>query len=286
MQVNPKIDIVAVVVWYHPTEEQAQNILSYIHDVHRVIIVDNSLTDNLQLLSIVDSTSYTYIPLHRNMGVATALNIGCLEAIKMNAQWILTMDQDSCWDKVQLCSYIDQVNSFPALSQVGVFSPQQNYNRYKKKLYEPYEDKIAVMTSGSLISVKGFQLVGGFREDFFIDEVDNEYCMHIHRLGMRVVMINNALLSHQLGELRVIKLFGVWKKEYIYHAPFRYYYMIRNILVLKREYPEHHKFLKKRLKKLIKRVLIYNKWSKIETIQMCIKGWWDFQRHIMRAIPR
>ena len=46
MQVNPKIDIVAVVVWYNPTEEQAKNILSYIHEVYRVIIVDNSTASN------------------------------------------------------------------------------------------------------------------------------------------------------------------------------------------------------------------------------------------------
>ena len=46
MQINPLTDIVAVVVWYNPTVEQAQNILSYMHDVHKVIIIDNSITSN------------------------------------------------------------------------------------------------------------------------------------------------------------------------------------------------------------------------------------------------
>ena len=95
MQVNPKIDIVAVVVWYNPTEEQAKNILSYIHEVYRVIIVDNSTASNSHLLVGIDKDSYEYIPLYRNLGIAKALNKGCEEAIGLQAKWILTMDQDS-----------------------------------------------------------------------------------------------------------------------------------------------------------------------------------------------
>ena len=281
MQVNPNIDIVAVVVWYNPTVEQAQNILSYIHDVHQVIVIDNSTASNSHLLVGVEEKSYKYIPLKSNLGIATALNKGCEEAIKLNAKWIMTMDQDSCWEQSQLLSYFDLINSFPNLDEVGVFSPRQIYNGHVIKSPHIYEDKIAVMTSGCLISTKGFQLTKGFRDDLFIDEVDNEYCMHIHQLGLRVITVNNAYLAHQLGELRTVKLFGIWKKQYIGHPPFRYYYMVRNNLILSKCYPMYQKFHRNRLKKLVKRIVLYNNINRIESIKMCLKGWCDFRKGIV-----
>lgn len=281
MQVNPKIDIVAVVVWYNPTEEQAKNILSYIHEVYRVIIVDNSTASNSHLLVGIDKDSYEYIPLYRNLGIAKALNKGCEEAIGLQAKWILTMDQDSRWECKHLRSYFDHINSFPDLHEVGVFSPRQIYNGQVVEYTQAYEDKIAVMTSGCLISAKGFRLANGFRDEFFIDEVDNEYCMHIKQLGMRVIIVNHAYLIHQLGELRIIKLLGIWRKEYIDHAPFRFYYMVRNNLVLSELYPCYKKFNRRRLKKMIKRVLLYDNQHKNETLKMCLKGWWDFKKCVM-----
>lgn len=284
MQINPKKDIIAVVVWYNPTTKQAQNILSYIHEVRRVVVVDNSTASNLHLLVEVDKGLYEYIPLKSNLGIATALNKGCEEAIGLNAKWILTMDQDSCWNKEQLLLYFDLANQYRNLREVGVFSPQQCYKGNLKKHLEPYTEKVAVMTSGSLLSTSGFKKANGFRDEFFIDEVDDEYCMHIHQLGMRVVTINNAYLIHQLGELHKIKLFGIIEKEYIYHLPFRYYYMVRNILALNLLYPTYKNFNNKRLGKIIKRILIYDQSHKCESIKMCLRGWHDFRKGIMGKI--
>ncbi len=281
MQIDPKKDIVAIVVWYNPTVEHVQNIQSYIHDVHRVIVVDNSDTSNSHLLDKVEELAFQYIPLYENFGIATALNKGCEEAIKLNAKWIMTMDQDSNWKPEQLLSYFDLINSFPNLHEVGVFSPRQIYNGHVIESPHIYEDKIAVMTSGCLISTKGFQLTKGFRDDLFIDEVDNEYCMHIHQLGLRVITVNNAYLAHQLGELRTVKLFGIWKKQYIGHPPFRYYYMVRNNLILSKCYPMYQKFHRNRLKKLVKRIVLYNNINRIESIKMCLKGWCDFRKGIV-----
>ena len=46
-------DIIAIVVWYHPTHEQADNIRSYGTRVRKVIIIDNSDTDNHSLLQSI-----------------------------------------------------------------------------------------------------------------------------------------------------------------------------------------------------------------------------------------
>ena len=265
-------EILAVVVWYEPTKEQSDSIRSYIDIVRHVIVVDNSKNNNAPLLASLPQDKYTYISLGKNTGVATALNIGCRQAIEQGAQWILTMDQDSRWEKEMLSRYIELANAYPDLSQVGVFSPRQDYSGHMRHYTETYEEKIAVMTSGSLISVKGFKATGGFWDELFIDEVDNEYCMHCRRLGMKVVIINRAQMEHHLGEKQTIRFLGIWRKEYIDHAPFRFYYMTRNIIYLNAIYPEYRRFNNKRLRKMLKRIILYDRRHKFSALQMCWRG--------------
>ncbi len=273
-------NLYAVVVWYNPTEEQVHSLLSYLWAVRHIIIVDNSQKDNADLLSDLPQASHTYIPLGDNLGIATALNRGCRAAIDAGAEWILTMDQDSVWDKEQLLYYLDAANQYPNIKRVGLFSPRQDYTGHTRHYPADYEEKIAVMTSGCLLSTEGFHATNGFREELFIDEVDNEYCMHIHRLGMQVVIVNNALLVHQLGEKRMVRLMGLWRKEYIDHAPFRYYYIVRNNLQLSKLYPEYKTFNKKRLIKTIKRIVLYDRIHKCESLRMCLRGWRDFRNGV------
>lgn len=271
-------NLYAVVVWYHPTTEQARNLTSYMWAAGHTIVVDNSEQDNSDLLSGLSKDDYTYLPLPDNKGIATALNRGCQTAFATGAEWVLTMDQDSKWNKEQLQYYIATANRYSELDQVGVFSPRQDYTGHTRHYASDYEKKIAVMSSGCLLSKPGFEATHGFKDDWFIDEVDNEYCMHIHRIGMQVVIVNNALLVHQLGEKRTIRFMGIWRKEYIDHAPFRYYYMVRNNLALSQLYPEYRKYNGKRLKKMLKRIVLYDRRHKWASLRMCYRGWCAYRR--------
>ena len=273
-----KANTYAVVVWYHPTPAQCDSIRSYMDTVQHVIIVDNSPADNAMLAAQLPEGRYTYRTLGENKGIATALNEGCRMAVEKGAEWILTMDQDSCWDAEQLKHYIDLANAYPAIAQTGVFSPRQDYSTRTRRYPQTYEEKIAVMTSGCLLSAKGWDATGGFRDELFIDEVDNEYCMHILRMGMKVVVINDAFLEHRLGELRTIRFFGIWPKEYIDHEPFRFYYMTRNNLRLSDLYPEYEHFNRMRLQKMLKRIVLYDRRHKIAALRMCLRGWKDYKK--------
>ena len=281
-----KTNIYAVVVWYQPTAEQADCIGSYIDAVGHVIVVDNSADNHSQWLNRWSNGKYTYLPQGKNTGVATALNTGCCLAFARGAQWVLTMDQDSRWEQEQLDLYIAYADAYPEIERVGVFSPRQNYAGHIRQYANRYEEKTAVMTSGCLLSAKGFRAVGGFRDELFIDEVDNEYCMHIHRSGMQVVIINDIILVHHLGELRTIRLLGIWKKEYIDHAPFRFYYITRNILYLNTLYPEYSGFNNKRLRKMLKRIVLYDRRHKLAALRMCWRGWRDYRRGVVGPYER
>lgn len=271
-------DIIAVVVWYHPTEEQVQNLSSYASLVRNIIIVDNSETDNWHLLSTAALPNTTYYPLLDNRGIAYALNYGCRLALQQGAAWVLTMDQDSCWEADQWEIYLQSINRYPALQQVGIFSPRQDYASQRPTYASEYEEKPAVMTSGCLLSTIAFTKTGGFRDELFIDEVDNEYCFHCHQLGLQVVIINHAFLQHRLGEMREVRIAGLFKKQYSDHAPFRYYYMVRNNLRLSQLYPQYRAFNKKRLRKMLKRIFLYDHIHKWESLRMCYQGWQDFHK--------
>ena len=279
-----RTNLYAVVVWYHPTPEHCASVRSYADAVQHVVIVDNSDEDNTALAQTLPEGSYTYLPLHANLGIATALNTGCRWAVEHGAEWMLTMDQDSRWEPDQLALYIRLANDYPDLRSVGIFSPRQDYTGRMPRYANAYEEKIAVMTSGCIMSAEGFRATGGFRDELFIDEVDNEYCMHCRRLGLKVVIVNHARLEHRLGEQRTVRLLGIWKKEYIDHAPFRFYYMTRNILCLNTLYPEYRRFNNKRLKKMLKRVILYDNLHKLTTLRMCLRGWRDFRAGRMGAM--
>ena len=273
-----KSNLYAVVVWYHPTPEQCASIRTYMDAVAHVVIVDNSPENNLSLAQTLPRDLITYLPLKENKGIATALNIGCRTAIEHGAQWVMTMDQDSRWEAAQLQRYIELVNAYPQLAQTGVFSPRQNYSDHVRRYAQTYEQKIAVMTSGCLLAASGYEAVGGFRDELFIDEVDNEYCMHIRSIGMQVVVVNDAILEHRLGELRTIRFLGIWRKEYIAHEPFRFYYITRNILRVSDLYPEYRRFNSKRLQKHIKRIILYDHRHKFAALRMCWRGWRDYRK--------
>lgn len=273
-----KEDIIAIVVWYHPTQEQADNIRSYGTLVRKVIIIDNSDTDNHSLLQNIQDIPHTYVPLFANRGIAYALNQGCQMALQEGSRWFLTMDQDSQWQEDQWRIYLDAVNRYPDLSTVGVFSPRQDYANQRPVYPSEFEEKLAVMTSGCLLSAHGFQMTNGFREELFIDEVDNEYCFHCRRVGLKIIIVNHAFLAHHLGETVHMRFLGIWTKEYNDHASFRYYYIVRNNLLLSHLYPEYKKFNNKRLNKTIKRIVLYDRRHKWQSLRMCLRGWCDFRR--------
>ena len=63
--------------------------------------------------------------------------------------------------------------------------------------------------------------VGGFRDDFFIDHVDDEFCLRVRRAGGRVWRLNKSLIEHRIGDPSRSR----WALN---HPPLRWFYMVRN----------------------------------------------------------
>ena len=263
--------LIAIVVWYYPTQQNIQNLTSYIDDVKKIIIIDNSPSDNKLLLSALPERKCIYHPNYNNIGIASALNRGMQIASCLGAKWVLTMDQDSYFDEHNIAQYIHLCNQCP-IPEVALFSPLQHLDTdpFTVDVEHIYEKRLTVMTSGNLVNLRIYQEVGGFKDEFFIDLVDDEYCCRLHRLGYNIVCVRSISLVHHIGFGRK-RAFRFFKKSFIQHNALRHYYIVRNILEVIRLYPEYKYYYSKQLRKRIKRCLLYdsdNKWTKIKNMYL------------------
>lgn len=89
-------------------------------------------------------------------------------------------------------------------------------------------------TSGSLISLNILNIVGRFRDEFFIDYVDTELCIRIGKSGYVVLIANAVLMEHPLGYYKSSKLYKILtgRDMVTNYPPIRHYYWTRNGLVL------------------------------------------------------
>ena len=103
--------ICGVTVLYNPTEEIFENINSYLKELDKLYIVDNSEEKNEKLKNkfIEFSSKIKYIKLNGNEGIAKALNIAKNKAIKEDYDWLLTMDQDSKFENEDFSKMLDLV---------------------------------------------------------------------------------------------------------------------------------------------------------------------------------
>jgi rhamnosyltransferase len=92
-----------------------------------------------------------------------------------------------------------------------------------------------VVTSGSLVSLQIAASLGPFREELFIDFVDDEYCLRARSKGFKILLIPEPLAVHALGSPKFRRL--PWRTiGTSNHAALRRYYMTRNHVVLVKEY--------------------------------------------------
>lgn len=267
---------VAVVVWYHPTEQQVDYIAAYASALKRVYIVDNSDIDNGDLAKGIPNA--IYIANLSNKGIAYALNVGYQRAIEDSAEWIVSFDQDSHITASLLTEYMHLCEACP-IPNVGIYAPYPSYGNSLPDQNIPYQKRECVITSGALMHADTYRVTGDFRDEFFIDLVDDEYCLRVKRLGKEIVIVNCIVMEHHLGNGFVTT--PLLHHQFIEHNALRHYYIVRNTLVLIREYPERKAYYRKQLRKRIKRLCLYDWHDKWHKIKMCLWALYDYRHHHM-----
>ncbi len=241
----------AMIVLYQPAEAHIKNLTRMKQLCDIAVAVDNSPRPDSQLHQRLKAIGIDIVLNYNVGGIAGAFNRGMERLLQREADLMFTFDQDSVVSDdffQKMMTAAEQLNPAPFLIGPKIFDI--NVNRYIPLLTMRRwgvtltdmsdEDKglvpcTSMISSGSVMSARTFELVGPFREDYFIDQVDTEYCLRARLAGVSI-FINTALtMRHEIGK-RIDRHFGAFKFIQWNYIPVRQYYSARNCLHLSRQY--------------------------------------------------
>lgn len=273
--------LAATVILFNPPADVYNNIMSYYNFVDLLIVIDNSSKSNPVLQNAIGDLSNTvFFQMKDNIGIAKALNIAAQEAMKNGFEWLLTMDQDSCFNESDLTNYLGYIDGLDQKNMIGMFGV--NYeNKMPASIYV-LEEVSHLITSGSVLNLLAYKKAGPFDERFFIDEVDAEYCYRLKKNDFRICMVKGSLMNHNLGQDIIVRNWFVGKKvRRNIHSPLRIYYMVRNFLLLssiyKKDFPGEFRVNSKVLLNRIKNAILYSG-KRYQVIKFLFRGRLDYYR--------
>jgi rhamnosyltransferase len=274
--------VCAVVVSYNSDSFCGRCIRQIIDQADHTVIVDNgSGGECLERIRSLASERATVVLKPSNLGIAAALNIGIRQAHDLGFELFLLLDHDtellpgaigylvSVREACRLAlgrspdivggAYVEHCDGVPCNPpDLSVASPD-------------WIEELVVITSGSLIDWRTFADCGLFREDFFIDMVDHEYCLRLRLRGGLVVRTRIPVGRHRLGEMaRVSSILSLGRLRTVTnHTATRRYYQVRNLVLLKRlyggQFPDFMRAQRRELRSQLRHVLKYehHRWSKL-----------------------
>lgn len=220
---SPPLAVAGMVTLYNSEQKVVQRIGTYIEQVQKLYVVDNAEEiDSLLINSILTTypTAY-YISNNGNKGIANALNVAAKAAIDDHFDYLLLMDDDSEAPSDLVASLYKVINEDQS---VGIVSAQSDSRVQRSDVQEV----ITTITSGSILSLKAYSVVGPFLDELFIDWVDHEYSFRLRRNNYRILAANQVKLKHRLGIFQEKRLLGFIPVRWRSHNPVRLYYKFRN----------------------------------------------------------
>lgn len=266
-------DIAGTVILYNSSIESLNNIMTYLQQVTKLYVVDNSTDKNTELVEALQTyPTVQYHSFGKNLGIATALNWAAMQAVQDGFTVLLTMDDDTRTPETMVTQMIEFWNQYS--NPLGILSGV-HHNRTATTLYKPL---LYTLTSGNMVNLKAYQAVGGFRDDLFIDHVDHEFDIRLNKMGYQVVELPYIHLDHKLGYSQQVKI-GKWViLRYGTNPPIRLYYHARNgVYVAKTYFSEHPYFawmmVKEIAKRWVKTLLLDG--NRTMRVKMLLKGMSD-----------
>lgn len=274
-------DILIIVVAYNPTEEIKQK---FPIEGMQYVVIDNSEEKNEFLDKFLkNKANCEYLPQNNNLGIAKALNIACKYAKEKGYKWVVTMDQDSDFNRDILEKMIDFLNNFENRDKVAVLSPRHLLaDKLKVKVPDEnreYAEGPYTMSSGNLVNLDLWEKVGGYNEDLFIDMVDVDFYFKLIEEGYKIIVLNKILLKHSLGNLKLIN-FYIRRIITLNHSPIRKYYQVRNCCYIIKKYKnlKDTTMIRNFLFKLIIITIICEN-NRIKKIKYMKMGYCDFRHN-------
>ena len=236
------MDVVAVIVAYHPKEHQVERLTAALRrNGARVVVVDN--TDGKAPVAF-GGREVTWVGLGDNTGIAHALNVGIERALSSGADIVVLFDQDSVVDDGFIAALVAPLRQGEpgitaplAMDRKGNEYPSQRVSRhgYPSNVFvaggsSPVAVDL-VITSGCAATAATFSVAGVMDEDLFIDYVDFEWCFRCRKENVPMWVVPQAVLDHEIGQSTT----KVGPLRTFIHSPARTYYKVRNSFLLLRK---------------------------------------------------
>jgi len=232
---------VAVIVTLQPERDVIHHAEALIGQVARIVVIDNGSDPGagpiLDSLSKLPSIELIRNPV--NAGIARALNQGAQAAMDVGAEWLLTLDQDAAPSPeiVRIAGHTFQ--AYPQPQRIAVIGSTSTADLAQStgpaSRGRPWIQASTVITAGSFVSLAAFRSIGGFREDFFVDYHDIEFCLRARARGYRVLVSRELALTHRIGQ-PTVRWIGRRAVVTTNHSATRRYYMTRNRFLVWRRY--------------------------------------------------
>jgi rhamnosyltransferase len=238
----------AVIVTFNPDITALLKLVSQLNKETDFVVIDNgsAAIDELATSIMVYKRCIELIRLTENEGLAKALNRGIEWARDRNYEYVFLFDQDSSlcdlFIERMIKAHIDASRfSEKGVAAIGprIINPQTMrqtpFKLFSKILWrsnrhfagqEKHFVADFLITSGSLLTLSCIDEVGDMKENYFIDNVDLEWCFRAKSLGFDLVGTDAAVLYHAIGERSSNPL--VKAGLLAQHNPSRTYYSSRN----------------------------------------------------------
>jgi len=251
--VPDKYNVCAVIGTKEADSEFPKRVDAIVNQVAKLVIVDNNSSQEVKdmLRNIATGKNIHIIFNEMNLGIGEAFNQGIYWARDNGFAWALTFDDDSYAEPDMastLTKIFNQLEFKDTVAMIGsnFFEQKSNQNYINPREYPKKEwiKKKSVISSGSLVSIAIFNIIGPFRGELFIDAIDTEYCLRALVNKYEVIITLKPLIKHRMGNRKIIKFpLMPWISFTVTHyPPFRRYYWARNNLILFREYFKYFPF--------------------------------------------
>ncbi len=234
--------ICCLIITYNPDGVLYELISVIKNQVDKIVIVDNNSDLEVQgrLREIAKQLDIYLIMNSENLGIAKALNQGVVFAKTSGYAWVLAFDQDSKPLKNLVEILAEVYEAYPNKWKIGAigvnFINSTSTNYYQMPLHKVYVERDYLITSGCLLFVDAYSEIGGFREDYFIDNVDIEYSLRLRKNNKVLLITRKPGMLHSAGNPIRKRFWGIIGVGSTNHNCNRRYYMAKNHIILSKEY--------------------------------------------------
>jgi rhamnopyranosyl-N-acetylglucosaminyl-diphospho-decaprenol beta-1,3/1,4-galactofuranosyltransferase len=230
----------------HRLPRQIDALLRQTRALQEIVVVDNGSTDGTSAMLAERYPQVTVLRLSSNAGAAGGWAAGLTyTALEKRHDWIWNFDDDSVPGDSALDTMLSSAREITEDPSVGMLVPLPVHEStgvsyppllWRDGLIKPAKDVLqgpvwfadVAVASGCMVRREVVEAVGLPRADFFMDFFDFEYCLRMRSRKYKIAVINECPFSHELGDTVVIR-FARRSRVWSQHAPWREYYMSRNL---------------------------------------------------------